>query len=69
MNIWVEYYKFTDKRNNNHAQMKEKAKWVAPDPSIIQKRFFPDRETAAAFSKRMFEDGYMTTIKTDGFFP
>lgn len=49
--------------------MKENAKWVAPDPSIIQKRFFPDRETAAAFSKRMFEDGYMTSIKTDGFFP
>ena len=32
MNTWVEYYKFTDKRNNNHAQMKENAKWVDPDP-------------------------------------
>ena len=40
MNIWVEYYKFSDNRKNNHAQMKENAKWVPPDPSIIRKRFF-----------------------------
>ena len=40
MNIWVEYYKYSDDRKNTHAQMKESAKWVAPDPSIIHKRFF-----------------------------
>ena len=40
MNIWVEYYKFSDDRKNNHAQMKENAKWVPPDPSIIHRRFF-----------------------------
>ena len=40
MNIWVEYYKYSDDRKNTHAQMKESAKWVAPDPSIIRKRFF-----------------------------
>ena len=39
MNIWVEYYKYSDNRKNTHAQMKESAKWVDPDPSIIHKRF------------------------------
>ena len=39
MNIWVEYYKYSDDRKNTHAQMKESAKWVPPDPSIIRKRF------------------------------
>ena len=40
MNIWVEYYKFSDNRKNNHAQMKENARWSPPDPSIIRRRFF-----------------------------
>ena len=26
MNIWVEYYKYSDNRKNTHAQMKENAK-------------------------------------------
>ena len=34
MNIWVEFYKYSDDRKNTHAQMKESAKWVPPDPSI-----------------------------------
>ena len=34
MNIYIEYYKFSDDRKNNHAQMKEQAKWTPPDPSI-----------------------------------
>lgn len=66
MNTWVEYYKFTDKRNNTHAQMKESAKWVNPDPSIIQKRFFDTMKDAKEFARRMEEDGYMVSIKKDG---
>ena len=39
MNIWVEYWKFEDTRNNNHAQMKEQAHWVEPNPENIMRRF------------------------------
>ena len=55
MNTWVEYWKFTDKRNNTHAQMKENAHWVEPDPKEIQRRFFDDPKDAKEFSKRMFD--------------
>ncbi len=65
MNIWVEYYKFTDDRKNNHAQMKENAKWVDPDPSIIQKRFFDYSKDAREFAKRLSDQGYMVAIKQD----
>ena len=51
MNIWVEYYKFSDDRKNNHAQMKENAKWVPPDPSIIHRRFFETYDDAKRFCK------------------
>ena len=40
MNIWLEYFKYNDDRKNNHAQMKEQAKWIPPDPEKITKRFF-----------------------------
>ena len=53
MNIWVEYYKYSDNRKNTHAQMKESAKWVDPDPSIIHKRFFDKMADAKVFAKRM----------------
>ena len=66
MNTWVEYYKFTDKRNNNHAKMKENAKWVDPDPSIIQRRFFDKPEDARNFANSMGEQGYMVSVKQDG---
>ena len=66
MNIWVEYYKFTDDRKNNHAQMKENAKWVDPDPSIIQRRFFDYHKDAREFAKRLGDEGYMVAIKQDG---
>ena len=66
MNTWVEYFKYSDNRKNNHAQMKENAKWVAPDPSIIQKRFFDDMKDAKNFAKRMEEQGHHVTIKKDG---
>ena len=35
MNIWIEYFKFKDNRNNSHAQFKEQAKWVEPDPKKV----------------------------------
>ena len=66
MNTWVEYWKFTDKRNNTHAQMKENAHWVEADPKEIQRRFFDDRKDAKEFSKRMFDSGFHARIKTDG---
>ena len=64
MNIWVEYYKYSDNRKNTHAQRKESANWVDPDPSIIQKRFFD--KMMIKVSKRMEEDGNMVSIKRDG---
>ena len=51
MNIYIEYYKFSDDRKNNHAQMKEQAKWVPPDPSIVHKRFCQSRKEAQQLAK------------------
>ena len=65
MNIWVEYFKFIDNRKNTHAQMREQAKWVEPDPKDVNKRFCQSREDAAVFAKSMQEQGYHATIKTD----
>ena len=67
MNTWVEYWKFTDKRNNTHAQMKENAHWIEPDPKEIQRRFFDDPKDAKEFSKSMFDSGFHARIKTDGY--
>ena len=67
MNTWVEYWKFTDKRNNTHAQMRENAHWVEPDPKEIQRRFFDDPKDAKEFSKIMFDSGFHARIKTDGY--
>ena len=66
MNIWVEYWKFEDTRNNNHAQMKEQAHWVEPNPEDVRRRFFDKREDASNFAQRMQEDGHRTRIRTDG---
>ena len=67
MNIWVEYWpKPVDSSCNNHAQMKENAKWVDPDPSIIQRRFFDYYKDARKFAKRLGDEGYMVAIKQDG---
>mgnify|MGYP001166319379 FL=1 len=65
MNIWVEYWKQVDNRNNNQAQMKEQANWVEPDPEDIKRRFFDYRKDASKFASRMFKEGYHTKIKTD----
>ena len=66
MNIWVEFYKYSDNRKNTHAQMIESANRVEPDPSKIQKRFFDKMSDAKVFAKRMEEDGHMVSIKRDG---
>ena len=66
MNIWLEYFKYNDDRKNNHAQMKENAKWVEPDPKKILKRFCQNREQAHELAKRLNEQGYHVQIKTDG---
>ena len=65
MNIWLEYFKYNDNRNNNHAQMKENAKWIPPDPKKISKRFCQSREDAQKLAKRLNDEGYHVTIKTD----
>ena len=66
MNIWLEYFKYNDNRNNNHAQMKENAKWIPPDPKEISKRFCQNRKQAQELAKRLYDDGYHVSIKTDG---
>ena len=66
MNIWVEYWKHIDKRNNTHAQMKEQAKWEPPDPSSITKRFCQTREEASRLAKSLGDQCYHVQIKTDG---
>ena len=66
MNIWLEYFKYNDDRKNNHAQMRENAKWVEPDPKKVHKRFCQSREDANKFAQRMQDAGHHATIKTDG---
>tara|TARA_B100000586_G_scaffold61145_1_gene42209 strand:- start:418 stop:636 length:219 start_codon:yes stop_codon:yes gene_type:complete len=66
MNIWVEYFKFEDSRKNTHAQIREQAKWIEPDPKDVHKRFCQNREEAHRFAKSMNDQGYHATIKTDG---
>ena len=70
MNIWVEYWEKDNTPSlNNHAQMRENAKWVKPDEKDIRKRFCQDREQASNFAKSMQEQGYHVSIKTDGMGP
>ena len=67
MNIWVEYWKKENKSSlNNHAQMRENAKWVQPDKKDIRKRFCQNREQASNFAKSMQDQGFHVSIKTDG---
>ena len=66
MNIWVEYFRYEDNRNNTWAQMKEKAKWIPPDPKKIQRRFFPNVEEARRFMLRLSEQGFHSKIERDG---
>ena len=67
MNIWVEYWKKENKSSlNNHAQMRENAKWGQPDKKDIRKRFCQNREQASNFAKSMQDQGFHVSIKTDG---
>jgi len=65
MNIWIEYWKKEDNRKNTHAQMRENAKWVDPDPKEIIKRFCQSREDANKYANSLQEQGYHVTIKQD----
>ena len=65
MNIWIEYWKKEDNRKNTHAQMRENAKWVDPDPKEIIKRFCQSREDAVIYANSLQEQGYHATIKQD----
>tara|TARA_A100001234_G_C12601412_1_gene375237 strand:- start:66 stop:275 length:210 start_codon:yes stop_codon:yes gene_type:complete len=67
MNIWVEFYKYSDNRENTHAQIKENASWTPPDPRIINRRFFDKMKDAKEFAKRMEQDGNHVSVKTDGY--
>ena len=66
MNIWIEYWKKEEKSKNTHAQIRELAKWVEPDPEKIDKRFCQNIEEAQRFAKSMEERGYHIRIKQDG---
>ena len=66
MSIWVEFYEYTDDRNNNHAQMKEQAKWKQVDSKDIQRRFFDYRKDAEGFLKSLGERGFHAQLKIDG---
>ena len=65
MNIWIEYWKKEEDRKNTHAQMRENAKWVEPDPEKIIKRFCQSREDANRYAKSLQERDYHTIIKQD----
>ena len=66
MNIWIEYWKKEEKSKNTHAQIRENAKWVEPDPKDVHKRFCQSREQAQTIANSLQEQGYHVTIKTDG---
>ena len=67
MNIWVEYFRYEDNRKNTWAQIRENPKWNPPDPKNISRRFCQNREDAHTLAKRLNEQGYHATIKTDGY--
>ncbi len=64
MSIWVEYYKYEDPRWDNPAQVREPAKWVAPQN--VQRRFFDNVIAAREFQSRMGSKGWHCIVKQDG---
>ena len=46
--------------------MRENAKWVAPDPKEITRRFCQSREEASKLAQSLSNDGYHVSIKQDG---
>ena len=65
MNIWIEYWKKEEKWKNTHAQIRENAKWVEPDPKDVHKRFCQSREDANRYAESLQEQGYHVRIKED----
>ena len=65
MNIWIEYWKKEEKSKNTHAQIRENAKWVEPDPKDVHKRFCQSREDANRYAESLQEQGYYVRIKED----
>ena len=65
MNIWIEYWKKEEKSKNTHAQIRENAKWVEPDPKDVHKRFCQSREDANRYTESLQEQGYYVRIKED----
>ena len=65
MNIWIEYWKKEEKSKNTHAQIREHAKWVEPDPKDVHKRFCQSREDANRYTESLQEQGYYVRIKED----
>ena len=65
MNIWIEYWKKEEKSKNTHAQIREQAKWVEPDPKDVHKRFCQSREDANRYAESLQEQGYHVRIKED----
>ena len=63
MNIWIEYWKKEEKSKNTHAQIRENAKWVDPDPKDVHKRFCQSREDANRYAESLQEQGYHVRIK------
>ena len=67
MNIWIEYWeKSKEPSKNTHAQIRENAKWVQPDPEKVSKRFCQSKEDAVRYARSMEERGYHAIIKQDG---
>ena len=67
MNIWIEYWeKSKEPSKNTHAQIREQARWVLPDPKTVRKRFCQGREDAVRYARSMEEQGYHAVIKQDG---
>ena len=55
MNIWIEYWEKSNKLSKNtHAQIREQASWVPPDPEKVRKRFCQSREDANKFAPSKF---------------
>ena len=65
MNIWIEYWKKEEKSKNTHAQIRENAKWVEPDPKDLHRRFCQSREDANRYAESLQEQGYHVRIKED----
>ena len=65
MNIWIEYWKKEEKSKNTHAQIRENAKWVEPDPKDLHRRFCQSREDANRYAESLQEQGYYVRIKED----